>query len=258
VPRENVQNSLCFRHGQAKLGSKALGRGKRMRKRKPHRSGPGLRKTEATPLPPQFIPRDADSKSVGDADTDSSIDLQRAIGGDSPHEILERMVKGDPLGVEERCHRILRERALLIQPERLALRSMAKIAVFGFTRRGQSFPTTVIDSIIESAITDLIREDSEQERAGLPSSGEMYGQVSGALGIEPGLARRTCVVFNSMPFLSRRVFWATLVERSSIEFVSSQLGISTEDVVIHLKQTLKTLSLLQFTDSGEGGFSNDE
>lgn len=230
-----------------------------MRKRKPHRLGSGLEKADATPLPPQFIPCDADSQSIEGGNSDFVIDLQSAIGGNSPHEMLERMVRADPLGVEERCNRVLRERALLIQPDRLTLRSMARIAVFGFNRRGTSFPVTLLDSIIESAITDLIREDSEQERAGLPSSGEMHAHVSQAFDIEPGLARRTCVVFNSMPFLSRKIFWLTLVERLSLEFAGAQLGLSARDVAIRLKEILITVSLLQFPDSDvEGASASDE
>jgi hypothetical protein len=137
----------------------------------------------------------------------------------TPRQVLAEIVEGDPLGMRGRCTERLCTRALLLSLDRLVLRSMARAARAAMTYRGRPQLARWLNAQIDAAIRDLIAEDRENERMGLlpgEPADPHYAFVSEALGVDPALARRVCVVHNDLPDLQRRVFWAVIVEGKSL------------------------------------------
>ena len=141
------------------------------------------------------------------------------LGQRTPKQVLARIVEGDPLEMRGRCKERLCTRALLLSLDRLVLRSMARVARAAVAYRGRPRLARWLNEQIDAAIRDLIAEDREKERTGPLPGGPAdphYAFVSEALGVDPALGRRVCVVYNDLPDLQRKVFWAVIVEGKSI------------------------------------------
>lgn len=141
------------------------------------------------------------------------------IGAGTAPEILARILVGDPLGIVARARGFLDERALLVDSQRLALRTMAHVAHSARHYRGRPTLQEWIDLLFERSVRELMREDLEAERSARPiAEGDAapFEFVSDALGIEPAVARRVCVLFNGMVDYDRRVFYATTVMGKSL------------------------------------------
>jgi hypothetical protein len=77
--------------------------------------------------------------------------------------------------------------------------------------------------------------------------------LSEALGIDPVLTRRACVVFNDLPNRPREVFWALVVEQKPLAAYASEDGGRREDIMQSLRVAFTAMSLLQ--DTMDGGHS---
>jgi len=168
--------------------------------------------------------------------------------------VLAKLVEGDPLNIHERCMQRMRSRAVLVSLDRLALRAMARIARFAMKYRGLPELELWIRAQIDDSIEDLIVEDREAERACIPSTSSEngpYGFVSEALGVEPALARRVCVVFNNLADVERRAFWAVVMEGKPIERCAAEGQGSLADMRAALHNALLRLSLLDDDDVTE-------
>ena len=134
-------------------------------------------------------------------------------------EVLRRIWEGDPLKLGDLCEERLDERALLIDVTRAQSRAMALVAHAASRFDGQKPFAPWLRERVDAALDDLLDEDGEDERAGVPPSepwDPRFAFLSEVLGIEPGLARRACVLFNALPHPERRAFWAVVIEGKSI------------------------------------------
>jgi len=179
----------------------------------------------------------------------------------SPRERLARLLHGDPLGLEERARRHLAERALLLDPERLFLRAVARVAFAAARRPDGEAEGDWLATQMERAAADLGDEDRAADREGAqPEPGEArYAFLAEALGVEPSVARRACVVFNELPLRVRRAWWLAVVERRPLERCVTEGPGTPEQVRADLRRALVTLSLLEDPgeDRGEGGGEHD-
>lgn len=150
---------------------------------------------------------------------DGDIVWQPILEGRAPRIILSKLLDGDPLRIVPACTARMLERAILLDPDRLYLRAVARIALAGFKYRGSPPFGRWRAQCIDQAMIDLVAEDVEAERRGEPiqeSSGDQYRRVAENLGIEPGLARRVCVEINKMEDDMRHAFFAVHVLGRSI------------------------------------------
>ena len=134
-------------------------------------------------------------------------------------EVLRRIWEGDPLKIGDLCEERLDERALLIDVTRAQSRAMALVAHASARFDGQKPFALWLRERVDAALDDLMDEDGEEERAGVPASepwDPRFAFLSEVLGIEPGLARKACVLFNALPLSERRAFWAVVVEGKSL------------------------------------------
>jgi hypothetical protein len=173
--------------------------------------------------------------------------------GGSPREILNRLLDGDPLQIGERTRARLTSTARLIDPERWTVRSMARVA-FAAPRWDKAGALAAwIDAQIERAAEDLLDEDRAAliEPTVVAESEARHAFLVQALGIEPEIALRACVVFNDLPFQVRRAFWALVVEgKSMASCVAEGLG-SRQQVRADVRRALSALS--QLSDPGPAG-----
>jgi hypothetical protein len=134
-------------------------------------------------------------------------------------EILGRILVGDPLGIVDRSRAWLDANAYLIDSNRLGLRAMAHAAHSARRYRGKPDLHTWFELLMERSARELVDADREDERTGapvVPDEVAPYSFIADALGIEPALARRACVIFNGMAEYDRRVFYATSVLGKSV------------------------------------------
>lgn len=183
-----------------------------------HRTpGAEMPRMSALPFPPM-----GDSEEHGrreEPDDSNEIPWQSIFEGRSPREILARLVEGDPLRISEGCAGRIVERAVILDPDRLLLRAVARVAHAGFSYRGMPPFREWLRGCLDLAIDDLVREDVEYERSGMPiaeTGDKLYRGVAEGLGIEPGLARRVCVEINTMEDDMRHAFFAVHVLRKTI------------------------------------------
>lgn len=199
--------------------------------------------------PPRTPARREPSTPPGDEALAIPTDL---IATRSPREILAWLVDGDPLRIEERVTGRLADLALLVDAERLFLRSTARAAFAAARWRGDGELGAWLDLQIERAAKDLLDEDRAAERLGpvADPAEARYAFLADTLGIEAAVARRACVVFNALPLRVRRVWWRAVVERRSLEqCVSEGLG-PARQVRADLERALLALSRLE--DPGGG------
>jgi hypothetical protein len=106
-------------------------------------------------------------------------------------------------------------------------------------------------------LRELLEEDTEALRSDLPIEGPedpRHAFVSALLGIEPDLARRACVAFNSEPYRVRRAFMEIVIARKPLaDYVSDGNGTRAE-VRDSLRRAFRALGL----DDDPKGFAGEE
>lgn len=139
--------------------------------------------------------------------------------GRTPREILEHLIDGDPLELGARCQERIETMAYLLDPARLHLRVVARVAHAAARWRGKPALEPWLAERIDFSIRELIDEDREAQRSGIPpeeqwAAGDAF--LSEVLGLEPTLARRACVAFNRQPFEVRSAYFAVAVQGKTV------------------------------------------
>ena len=222
--------------------------------------------------PEDELPRDEDSESSEDSDglpsnCDNPIEeiseeahyypAAELFAGSSTSVILERLMEGDPLGIKPRCAERVREQCYLLYFDQLYLRAAARIAFAGVRYRGQIPFDRWINERIDESADDMMAQELEAERAGVPSSEPWethYHFISELLGIEPGMTRRGCIRFNNQEFAVRKIFFALCVDGVTFNrYVAEGNGPPARAKAL-LKQAYKALS---FPDEAFEGDKTD-
>jgi hypothetical protein len=204
-------------------------------------------------------------ESSGDADDtpepEEAFPGQLVLSGSSPSEVLRRLCTGDPLDFTGRTMRRIRERAVLMDSARLAMRSMAYVAHSALAYRGDPELTPWIETQIDRAIQDFLEEDAYEEASGKPLSepvDERYKFLVDLLGIPPAKARKACITFNGLPNKDRRTFWAVCVEGKSIHRYVAEGHGPPKKVKQRIDKVFRALAFLEDEDPPgfgmEGGF----
>jgi hypothetical protein len=166
----------------------------------------------------------------------------------STREVLRKILEGDPLGIAERSSLRLKERAILLDTARLTLRAMARAAYRARSYQGDPPLADWLTQRIEESMRDLIEEDRESERAGVPVGNDpeaRFAFLSETIGVTPTIARRVCVVFNDLPDERRHAFWSMVIEGKSLNRYVAEGHGPPDQAKEHLKQAFLALSLLE-------------
>jgi hypothetical protein len=168
------------------------------------------------------------------------------LGAGGPRKVLERLVDGDPLEIGPRCQARIEEEAVFVAWDRLWLRAAARIAYASRAYRGVPPLALFLHEQIDLSIEDLIREDREEERSGLPARtprDPRYAFVSEQLGMDPGLARKGCIRFNDLPKEVRQTYFAVALGRKTFHRWIAEGHGPPERVHASLKRAFEALSI---------------
>ena len=143
----------------------------------------------------------------------------RWLAGGSPSDVLARLLVAKELELGARVAARLESRAVLLDPDRTYLRSLAHTARKAMFYRGVPPLAEFLDACIDRGIDDLVDEDVESERSGAPlePADARFRAVSETLGVESTTARRICVVLNTQHDELRHATYAVLVLRKSVD-----------------------------------------
>lgn len=173
-------------------------------------------------------------------------DWRSLLGTGTARQILVRLASGDPLGIAERCRTYVLTHALLLEPARLAGKTIARAAYVAAAHGYHGTP--VLDMWLAKRMTEAVEElridDTEREMAGLPPADAdrpFFLKVAQLLEIEHGLARRLCLVFQQMPLAARLPFFRVAVEGRSFEDAAESLDLPIDVVRATVEQTYRRI-----------------
>lgn len=141
------------------------------------------------------------------------------LSGNSPREILARVLDGDPLRLRSRCEERVRAQAILLDVHRLHLRTAAHVARSALSYRGTPPIDVWIAEKVRRSVSELLEEAAERAHAGDVVAGAtdpVQARLADLLGIEPLVLQRGLVAFNRAPYGVRSAFQALVVEGQSL------------------------------------------
>jgi hypothetical protein len=186
----------------------------------------------------------ADGAEGSESTSPSTPEVPEVLRDGSPRKILERLTTGDPLEMWPRTRERIEALAFLVDPSRVELRSLARVAYSAAGYRGVPPLAEWLSDLIDRAIGEVANEDREAERDGLPlaeTSEAAFRFVSQLLGIEPQLARRATVAFNSLPAEVRSAWFAVAVLGKSVHRYVAEGHGPPEVVRAQMKLALETI-----------------
>jgi hypothetical protein len=144
----------------------------------------------------------------------------------TPREVLARLVTDDPLGMRARLAARLRERALLVDGERVLLRAFAHVASHASTWRGRPALADWLRARLDEATDDVLAEEEDLALDGRsPSLGptSTWRLLARPLGLDPARMRAGCGAFNRLPLDAREAFHRVVLEGEELEHVARDL-----------------------------------
>ena len=145
---------------------------------------------------------------------------------------------------------------MLVDPKRLILRTLARVARASVAYQGVPPLDTWLQACIDRSIDELIREDFEEERRGIPVQKPFdarYWKFADFLGIEMSLARRMCNVFNYMEDDMRHVVFAVAIQGKTINRHVAEGHGPPQRVQALLDEGLRRLRTMGFQGGDAGG-----
>ena len=206
---------------------------------------------ELSPAPPSAQAREfvlpANAPQTRAAERVDEPDWRTLFAGPSSRATLARISNGDPLGLEQRCRERIAARALLIDLERAVQCVLANVAFFAPRYKGSPPFEYWLRQRVDAGLARVLEDEAETERAlmsfALP--GKLHSRLGDMLGFDSHLARRACVVLNSMPYTVRRVFVAVMLDGQALDRLPA-LGFGTKALVERrLRAALESVSCLQ-------------
>ena len=153
------------------------------------------------------------------------------LQGKSPHEVLERLLDGDPLGIEDLCRKHFPRRAFLLSFESVLYRTAARVAYAALDYRGTPSLTVWLVECLDEALQDLCSEQSSEEYRGVSPAqspeAQFYSDLADATGIPMEHARLTCIAINNLPVPIRLAFHAIALK-----------GISVAEFAAHTRESV--------------------
>ncbi len=230
------------------------------RRQLPHRSkvtlapargngkGAFLRASRARISPPSpWDPSQTRSSFLGGlpAQDGGALDWRRYLCGGGPRGIIARLSQGDPLGLRRVVGVRLRQRALLLDADRVHLRALTRIALGAGTYSGLPRFDQWLEDHVDGA-TDELRKEAAYACAGslgpqptIPFDQGVHEAIGEPLGICPADSRRVCVAFNQLTRLERLSFMAVVLSGESAEALAEREGVSVVQVARRVRDSLE-------------------
>jgi len=138
-----------------------------------------------------------------------------------PQEIHARMLENDPLRLRERCAVRLRERWLLIEPDRAFLRAAARVALSVALEDPPADLELWALERIDQALEQILEADRQAELAGDPLDEEqrMFPLLTDGLLVDRERVRAVGLAFHALDELARRAFFELMIEGREVQEV---------------------------------------
>jgi DNA-directed RNA polymerase specialized sigma24 family protein len=162
--------------------------------------------------------------------------------GGSPREVLARILPGDPLGLRAHVAERLRERAYLLDADRVLLRAMARCARFAVRYRGRPELGAWLAERVDEALLDLVREDLEDlraERAPPPERLAVFVELASPLGLDPAQAWAACTRLNLCVPEERVAFRALVLDGVSLDELARRGGQTATELARRARRALE-------------------
>ena len=117
--------------------------------------------------------------------------------------------------LQARCAQAVRERAYLIEPQRLYERALVRIAHLAPSLGRQAWPEGWVGTCIEGALRQLLVEDEEANAQGIVPDEPFqspWAFLASWFAVEGHLLLAASVRFNSLPEVARQVFFAIVIK----------------------------------------------
>lgn len=190
-----------------------------------------------------------DSLSIMGSDGTSSKAPRRYwpafLRGEDPREVYARLIgDGDPLRLQERVAKRLREVWFLLEHDRLVTRTAVLCAKAALAETAPEDLETWTIARIDQAIEQLVRRDEEAERCDpqhLEEAEKHFPLLTHALLRDPARVREHSVRFNALEPLARRAFFELMIEGREVVEVIEGGPWNRESLHAFVLQALATL-----------------
>jgi hypothetical protein len=170
----------------------------------------------------------------------------RFLQGESAEVIAWRFAESDPLELGPRSAVRLRERGILLEPDRVHHRVIAVCARAAMSEPPPDDLQAWVLAKIDVAIEQLVRADAEAERAHPEVVSEEDGQfplLTDCLVIEPELVRAATAAFNALDDPARRSFFDLMVEGKPVSDVVEAGPWDRDQLYEAIRRAMATLGL---------------
>ena len=174
-------------------------------------------------------------------------DWQKLFSDRDPRVLFERIRENDMLDLFPSCAARIRERALLVDSQRVHDLCLARVAVNAQLLKGDP-DTTWLAAQVDGAIDHALRQDQELDRSGAvpDEDNPHYDFLILSLAMHPTLACTAAVCFNALPSIDRERFFS-IFDGNSIDQTSA-LGLgSREEIGASMRTCLMALKYLDPT-----------
>lgn len=141
--------------------------------------------------------------------------------GGTGEEIMARLLDGDPLSIRARAAGYIVRTGFLVNPEALALRSLARLAFDARTLEPSTGFEVWCDHAIETSCHELIEDQLTEELNFVPNcsskEGPFYANLAGLLAIESELGRTVALAVNRLSRRGRQAVATVGLAGESIE-----------------------------------------
>lgn len=191
----------------------------------------------------------------GEADTENrSHDRQGArpplatwkslLAEEDPRQLYHRLQDSDPLDLFPLCAHRLRERAFLVDSERIHRLTLARIVLCAKSAPPEPERDWLLEQI-DHAIRIALQEDQQLDEAGHPCEEDSnYEFLVRAFAMEPTLACSAAVAFNALDEFPRRVFFALADGTPINTCIENGLGTTREEVGAAMRKALFAMKYL--------------
>jgi hypothetical protein len=149
---------------------------------------------------------------------------------DEPRDILIRLTEEDPFELCARVPRCCRERAVLLPATRLVMMTMARMAIGAKSYTGAGPIEDWVESAIRVSLDDMLEEQREEERRGLPvresPDAAIYQELAEIFRCPDVDARMACATLNGLSEAHRRAFHAVIAQGIPIPSWADECGAS--------------------------------
>ena len=178
---------------------------------------------------------------------------QGLLAEGSPHAVLEKIRENDLLDLFPTCAARIRDRAVLVDSERVFDLCLARIAVNSQSLGSPPDLDWLVEQV-DGAVDHALRQDQRLDRSGaVPEEDDPnYHFMVLALAMHPTLTCSAVVAFNALPQLDRDRFFALFDGNNIDQCTTLGLG-SREEVGQSMRDCLRALKYLDETVSfGKG------